>query len=125
MRLFGKSEEKRAREAAADAEIARLKTLTPTELAAMLLPAMAADGVGQGHTMRVQQLCDYLLRDFQSPGKLRALELSSRTYDALDDLQKLGLVSSVSIQRSPLWKITSRGEQALADGSLAARLDRR
>ncbi len=124
MRLFGKSEEKRAREAAADAEIARLKELGPVELGALLLPALGKDGVGKGHSMRVQQLCDYLLREVQPPRKLRALELSSRVSKALDELARVGFVSPISIMRSPLWQITERGEQALADDTFRQRLER-
>lgn len=124
MRLFGKSEEKRAQNEAALAEIARLKGLTPAELGALLLPALGKDGVGKGHSTRVQQLCDYLLRDVQPPRKLRALELSGRVSKALDEAERVGFVSTISVTRSPLWQITERGQQALDEDTYRERLDR-
>src|ERR1035441_8738194 len=60
--LFRKSEKKIAEEAAAQAEIERLKTLSVEDLAVALLPGLGAVGANQGHSVRVQQLCNYLVR---------------------------------------------------------------
>ncbi|HEX4009551.1 MAG TPA: hypothetical protein VHX62_06070 [Solirubrobacteraceae bacterium] len=119
MALFGKSEEKKAQEAAVQEEIARIKSLPVAEVAAQLLPALGPDGVGSGRSMRVQQLCEYLLRDFPGGGRMQPLQLMGRVNTALAMLENAELVSSVSLQRSPFWSIAPRGEQALADGTLA------
>lgn len=116
--MFRKSDEKRAEEAAAQAEIDRLKALHVADMAELLLPALGPDGPGGGHTTRVQQLCEYLLRDYVRPRQLRAMQVSPRVYDGLGMLERAGLVSTISVQRSPLYKITPLGESVLADGTL-------
>jgi len=120
--LFRKSAEKRAQEAAAQAEIDRVKTLDVADLAAQLLPALGRDGPGAGHSMRVQQLCEYMLRDALPSGNLKALQLMSRVSRALDMLNEAGLVEATWLQRSPVWTITPRGESALAAGTVRERL---
>jgi hypothetical protein len=122
--LFRKSDEKRAQGAAAQQEIARLKALDVSDLAADLLPALGRDGISGGHSVRVQQLCDYLLRDTLRPGQLMALQLMGRVSSALNMLERAGLVSPTWLQRSPVWTITPRGESTLADGSVRDRLER-
>jgi hypothetical protein len=121
--LFRKSAEKRAHEAAAQAEIDRLRAVDVADLAAALLPALGRDGVSGGHSVRVQQLCDYLLRDTMRPGQLKALQLMSRVSRALDMLEEAGLVSPTWLQRSPVWSITPRGESTLAEGTVRDRLE--
>jgi hypothetical protein len=120
--LFRKSPEKRARQAAAQTEIDRVKTLDVADLAAQLLPAMGRDGPGAGHTMRQQQLCEYMLRDVLPSGNLKALEVMSRVTRALDMLEGAGLVEPTWLQRSPVWRITPLGESTLAEGTVRARL---
>ncbi len=122
--LFRKSADKRERTAAAQAEIDRLKKLSSTELAALLLPALGADGLGGGHSVRVQQLCDYLLRDFLPPRQTQALQLLSRIMAVLDRLQQADLVTSISVTRMPVYRITPEGESALADGAISQHLSR-
>jgi len=122
--LFRKSADKRERTAAAQVEIDRLKKLSSTELAALLLPALGADGFGGGHSVRVQQLCDYLLRDFLPPRHTQALQLMSRVLRALDRLEQADLVSSTSVTRMPVYRITPEGESALADGAISQHLSR-
>jgi hypothetical protein len=124
MALFRKSEEKKAQEAAVQEEIARIKSLPVVEVAAQLLPAMGPAGVGSGRTMRVQQLCEYLLRDLPGAGRMQPLQLMGRVNRALSTLADAELVSSVSLQRSPFWSITPRGEQALADGTVEELISR-
>jgi hypothetical protein len=124
MALFRKSEEKKAQEAAVQEEITRIKSLPVAEVAAQLLPAMGPAGVGAGRTMRVQQLCEYLLRDLPGAGRMQPLQLMGRVNRALSTLADAELVSSVSLQRSPFWSITPRGEQALADGTVEELISR-
>jgi hypothetical protein len=117
VRLFGKSEERIAREAAAQAEIERLRALTTEELAVLLLPALGPDVTPRGHHRRSQQLCEYLLRDFPGAGQTRTLQLMSPVRRALEKLQDAGLVSAFHLERSPLWQITSLGTNVLAEGT--------
>ena len=120
--LFRKSDEKRAQEAAAQEEIVRLRALSIADLATLLLPALGPDGPTGGHSVRVQQLCQYLLRDFPGAGQLQTLQLMSRVSDALRALESAELVAPISYQRMPVWRITPRGESTLADGTTRERL---
>jgi len=122
MRLFRKSEERIAREAGAEAEIARLKGLTIDELAVLVLPGLDGEGGGPEHYLRPQQVCEYLLRDFPDIGVMRPLQLMGRVGRSLVRLEEAGLVTSVSLERSPRWSITTLGASALADGTAAQRL---
>ena len=117
MRLFHKSEEKIAQEAAVDGEIERLKTLSIGQLAVILLPGLELEGPGPGRYLRPQQLCEYLLRDFPGAGLTRTLQLMARVNRALDELENAGLVSSFAYERSPRWRITSLGTRVVADGT--------
>jgi hypothetical protein len=117
VRLFRKSEEKIALEARAQAEIERLKKLSVEELALVLLPGLAPDVAGPGRHLRPQQVCEYLLRDFAGVGQTRPLLLMAPVRRALDTLEDAGLVSSVSYDRSPRYRITSLGTSVLADGT--------
>ncbi len=122
VRLFRKSEERIAQEAAAQAEIAHLKTLSVEELAVILLPRLGPEQTPPGHSLRQQQLCEYLLRDFPGIGQTTPLQLMARVRRTLDRLEDAGLVSSVSLQRLPVWRITSRGTSMLAEGTVEAHL---
>jgi hypothetical protein len=120
--LFRKSEEKVMAEAAMQAEIERLKTLSVEDLAAALLPGLRPEDAGQRTSLRVQQLCDYLVRDLRGARKLQPLQLTTCVNEALDRLQGAELVASISHQRSPVWRITRLGEATLADGTVERRL---
>jgi DNA-binding transcriptional ArsR family regulator len=121
--LFRKSEEQLAQRAAADAEITRLKARSIEDLAVELLPVIGPDGPLGATSVRIQQLCEYLLRDI--PGaKRKALDLLSTVREALEALDRVGLVTTVSIQRSPNWRITSLGKTALAEGTVEQRVRR-
>jgi hypothetical protein len=117
VRLFRKSEEKIAREAAAQAEIERLRALTTEELAVVLLPGLGPDVAPPGHNLRPQQLCEYLLRDFPGIGQTRPLQLMAPVRRAVEKLEDAGLVSAFHLERSPLWQITSLGTRVLAEGT--------
>jgi hypothetical protein len=120
--LFRRNEEKVARKAAARQEIERLRAVRVDELAADLLPALGPDGPTHGTSIRVQQLCEYLLRDHPGAGTMETLDLSAAVNRALDMLEGVGLVSPISVTRSPVWRITPLGESTLADGNVRERL---
>ncbi len=126
VRLFRKSEEKIALEAAAQAEIDRFKKLSAEDLAVILLPALGPDEVAPGHHLRPQQFCEYLLRDFPGLGQTKPLLLMAPVRRALDKLEDAGLASSsMFMGRSPLWLITDRGGRVLAEGTAGDVLLRR
>ena len=120
--LFRPSEEKAARKAAAKEEIARLRALRVDELAVQVLAGLGPDGPTKGTSTRVQQLCQFLLRDYPGAGQLDTLDLRSAVNRALDMLQQASLVSPISVQREPVWRITPLGEIVLAEGTVRERL---
>src|SRR5690242_1931204 len=120
--LFRRSEEKAARKAAARVEIDRLRKVPVDDLAADVLPALGPDGPTHGTSIRVQQLCEYLLRDFPGAGRMDTLDLLAPVNKALDRLDDVGLVAPISVQRTPVWRITPLGESAIAEGDVRDRL---
>ncbi len=120
--LFRRSEEKAARKAAAKVEIERLRALGVDDLAVDVFPGLGRDGPTHGTSVRVQQLCGYLLRDYPGAGQMDTLDLLAPVTKALDRLQDAGLVAPISVQRTPVWRITPLGESALAEGSVRERL---
>lgn len=122
--LFRRNEEKAARKAAARVEIERLRKVPVTDLAAELLPALGPDGPTHGTSIRVQQLCEYLLRDWPGAGQMDTLNLTAPVNRALDMLETAGLVSPISVTRSPVWRITPLGEETLTEGNVRQRLRR-
>lgn len=117
LQRFRKSEEKLAIEAAAQAEITRLRALSDEELAVIVLPGLGPEVAAPGRNLRAQQLCEYLLRDFPGLGQTKPLQLMAPVRRALERLEGAGLISSMQYDRSPLWRITSLGTSALADGT--------
>jgi hypothetical protein len=118
VRLFRKSEEKIALEASAQEEVRRLKTLSVEELAAAVLPALGPDGPAPDRHLRPQQACEYLLREYRGIGHTITLQLMARVRRALETLEEAGLVSSIAYERSPVWRITTLGTSALAQGTV-------
>ena len=123
--LFRRSEEKVARKAAAKEEAERLKTLNVDDLAADVLRGLGPDGPTHGTSLREQQLCEFLLKDYPGAGHVVTLSLLGPVGRALERLRIAGLVSSISIARSPRWRITPLGESTLADGTVRERLQGR
>jgi len=123
--LFRRNEEKATRKAAARVEIERLRELPVDDLALDLLPGLGPEGPTRGTSVRVQQLCEYLLREHPGAGTMETLNLTVAVNEALDMLEDAGLVSPISVQRTPVWKITRLGRSALADGDVRERLRRR
>jgi hypothetical protein len=120
--LFRRSEEKVARKAAAKREIERLRALSVEDLAADVLPGLGPDGPTHGTSVRVQQLCGYLLEDYPGAGQLDTLDLLAAVRRALDKLEDAGLASPISVQRSPVWRITPLGKTTLAEGTVRQRM---
>jgi hypothetical protein len=120
--LFRRNEEKAARKAAAKQEIERLRALRIDDLAVMLLPGLGPDGPTHGTSVWPQQLCGYLLADYPGAGKMDTLDLLAPVNRALDMLDDAGLVSPISVQRTPVWRITPLGESILAEGNVRERL---
>ena len=120
--LFHRSEEKAARKAAAKQEIERLRALSVDDLAVKVLPGLGPDGPTHGTSVWPQQLCGYLLVDFPDAGRMDTLDLLAPVNKALDMLDGAGLVSPISVQRTPVWRITPLGESVLAEGNVRERL---
>ena len=120
--LFHRSEENAARKAAAKVEIERLRALSVDDLAADLLPGLGPGGPTHGASVWPQQLCEYLMRDHPGAGRMDTLDLSAAVNRALDRLEHAGLVSPISVQRTPNWRITPLGETTLAEGDVRERL---
>jgi hypothetical protein len=120
--LFRKSAEKVAQAAAAQAEIGRLKALSVHDLAVELLPGLGPAGPTKGSSLRVQQLCIYLLRDFPGAGQITTPELMSSVRAGLERLERAELVHPIWHQRTPVWRITRLGEATLADGTIQQRI---
>ncbi len=120
--LFRRSEEKAARKAAAKQEIERLRALSVDDLAVMLLPGLGPDGPTNGTSVWPQQLCSYLLADYPGAGRMDTLDLIAPVNRALDVLDDAGLVTPISVQRTPVWRITPLGERILAEGNVRERL---
>ena len=120
--LFRRNEDKAARKAAAKEEIKRLRALSVDDLAADVLPGLGPNGPTHGTSVWPQQLCQYLLRDYPGAGQMETLDLLAAVNKALDTLQDARLVSPISVQRTPLWRITPLGERTLAEGNVRDRL---
>ena len=120
--LFRRNEEKAARKAAAKQEIERLRALGVDDLAVMLLPGLGPDGPTHGTSVWPQQLCEYLLAEYPGAGRMDTLDLLAPVSRALDRLDGAGLVSPISVQRTPVWRITPLGDSILAEGTVRERL---
>jgi hypothetical protein len=122
--LFRRSPEKIERKAAAKREVERLRALSVDEFAVALMPALGPNGPTKGTSVRVQQLCEYLLADFPGAGQLATMDLLASARRALELLDGAGLVAPISVQREPVWRITPLGEVALAEGTVRRRVTR-
>ena len=120
--IFRRSEEKAARKAAAKQEIERLRALSVDDLAVIVLPGLGPDGPTHGTSVWPQQLCSYLLADYPGAGQRDTLDLLAPVSRALDRLEDARLVSPISVQRTPVWRITPLGESTLAEGNVRERL---
>jgi hypothetical protein len=125
MGLFGRSPEKQAREAAARAELDRLTALSPDALAAEILPAMASDELTKHLSgVRVQDICKALMGGVKVPMAVNTGVLLLPVKEGLQRLEHANLVMQMAsgVDQSTKWRITTTGEQALADNNVAQKL---
>ena len=119
---FRRSEEKRAREAAIQAEVDRLKALGPEALAVEVLPILAAEAAKKsrvGH-LYVSDICRELVGTVS--GRVN-LALKQPVREALQRLEHANFVlQTTSAEMGSSWRITREGEQAAAAGSIADKL---
>ena len=120
--LFQKNEEKAAREAAAFAELERLRALAPDELALEVLPALGPDGPRGARLVRVQDICKWLMRSHRAGLKASPMQLLAVVREALQRLEHADLVWSRQSDGPSLWKLTRLGEQAISGGTAAQHL---
>jgi hypothetical protein len=123
--FFHRSEKKRAQDDVAQSEIDRLKSLAPDALAIEVLPTLASDALkGKVTGVRVQDICKELLGGFGSTFTVNPGVLLIPVREALQRLEHANLVMQMAsgIDNSTRWRITSTGEQSLADGDTSTRL---
>jgi hypothetical protein len=118
--LFGKSEEKIAQEAAAQAAFERLSALPVADLAAEILPAFGPDQTRTAHSL--VGACVWLM-DSQPRGKRYLIDLKRPVQEALQALEHAGLLigkvrSGGSGNAQTIMNITRMGETALAEGDI-------
>jgi hypothetical protein len=87
-----------------------------------VLPALGPDGIKQGHSVRPQELCEYLLRDFPGGRGFVALDLLGPMRRATTRLEEAELIRAISLQRTPFWQLTALGESVLAEGTVEEHL---
>jgi len=124
--VFRRSEEKRAekraREAAIQAEVDRLQALSPEALAVEVLPILAAEAAKKsrvGH-LYVSDICRELVGTVS--GRVN-LALKQPVREALQRLEHANLVVQIaSGEGGSSWRITTEGERAAAAGNIADKL---
>ncbi|HEX3824049.1 MAG TPA: hypothetical protein VHV79_06265 [Mycobacteriales bacterium] len=123
--MFRKSPEKRADEEAMQAQVDRLKALSPEALALEIMPTLGSDELKKRITgVRVQDVCTATLGGFKSSLAVNTGVLLLPVKEALQRLEHANLIMQMAngIDQSTKWRITTTGEQALSDGSVAAKL---
>ena len=117
-RLFGKSEQRRAQETAAQAECERLSRLPAADLAAEILPAFRA---GQKHPANGPLgASEWLMAEYPRGVAARCVQqLRQPVAAAIQALEHAGLLHQVlgGEGRRTRFAITSVGETALAENS--------
>ncbi len=123
---FGDSDEKQARNAAAQQETDRLVSLPLPGLAAEVMAAFGPDGmeVKSGHQAGAMQVTSWLLEDYSSKVKYRQPVLGP-TIEALGLLETAGLVTGRNFGsgNAQTYQPTRLGLTALADGTVGKVLD--
>jgi hypothetical protein len=123
MALFGNREEKAAKEAEAQAELDRLTALAQPELGGEIARAFAPDGLGtkSGHRQGPIEVTNWLMSSYSSKAKFTQ-PLLRPVMEGLQALENAGLVESRGFGdkgAASTYHLTTAGEQALADGSVA------
>ena len=126
--LFRGNEEKKERERVTREEIDRLESLPPEKLALEVLLALASDGVKEGPARGVRMLAiiKHLVESAGGSFGASARSLFSPTQEALQRLEHanlvLGSASTGAGIDSTRWRITTSGEQTLADGDITTKV---
>jgi hypothetical protein len=123
--MFRKSEEKKARDAAAQAEVDRLKALSPDELAVEILPVLGSDAVPGGvRGARVQEIIKGLLSASSASWTVNTGVLLLPVREALQRLEHANLVMQMGsgVDQATHWRITSEGQGTVARGDAAEKL---
>jgi hypothetical protein len=124
MGLFGHKEEKRAKEAAAQAESDRLLALPVRELAVEIMPAFGPDGINakSGHRQGPMEVVSWLLPD--TPVKYRQPMLGP-VIEALGVLEHAELLTRRTFGskgQASTYHATRLGETALVEGTIRQQL---
>jgi hypothetical protein len=120
--------------AAAKAEVARLRALSPAELAAEVMPVFSRDGPAVrkiwwgGRGIEVLQICDWLMRDHRRRGYRARPRLRKAVTRGLHALEDAGLIENA--QRwtqvgalAATLRPTALGTTALVEGTVRAHLN--
>jgi hypothetical protein len=124
MPLFHKSDEKLAKEAAAQAEFERLNSLSPAELGVELMPAFGPDGPrghGPNGGINILQALFWLNQAHFPSGISYIKQLQEPVREAIQALDHAGLVLTSAGPQGAWTSATRLGLAALADGSLGQR----
>jgi hypothetical protein len=88
-------------------------------------PGLGPDGPTHGASVTRQKLARYLLTDHPGAANTDELDLLLPVRKALERLEGIGLVTTISVQREPFWRLTPLGESVMADGTVRERLQGR
>jgi hypothetical protein len=126
--FFRGSEEKKERERVTREEIDRFASLPPEKLELEVLLVLASDGVKEGPArgVRMLEIVKHLVESAGGSFGAAARPLFFPTQEALQRLEHaslvLGSASTGAGMDSTRWRITTSGEQALADGDVATKV---
>jgi hypothetical protein len=122
--LFGKSEEKAAQEAAAEAEVERLNALPVATLAAEIMPAFGPDGPRSagGRGINILQVANWLIASYPR-GTKYLQQLQTPVREGVQALEHAGLVQRWGpASAGSRLSATRLGETALAEGDVLRHL---
>jgi isoaspartyl peptidase/L-asparaginase-like protein (Ntn-hydrolase superfamily) len=115
--LFGNKQEKAARHAEAEAEVARLTALSAVELAIELMAAFSAGKRGRSPELGELQVAMWTMANHNgSAGNVAALRDAVR--EALQVLENANLLTRVPARGGGWFKLSAAGEQALASDTV-------
>ena len=123
MGLFGRNDEKDAREATAAAETERLVSLPVDDLAVEVMRAFGPDGLGtrSGNRQGPIEVSSWLLSSFSNSAKYRQPVLGP-VIESLQSLENAGLLTRRSFggngSHSSTYHATRLGEDALAENAV-------
>jgi hypothetical protein len=119
--LFGKSEDKAAREEAGRVEFERLTALPVADLALELMPAFGPDGPrgrGPEGAINIVQLLSWVSKTNFPDGVSYARKLNDPVREGVQALEGAGLVLATRHQQGQWLAATRLGQTALADGTV-------